>query len=157
MIVIWETLVKVWTNFGNLIDKFKVFKKIFKVFKKTVNKNLEKFNVNLKLFLLSILIAGWNVDCSQSFANFPGNGGGDVFLVPPWSRYWRWRYWGNTDYYCIYSYINTYKSVIYSLYYYCNIAPYQFHSLLILFVVWRAKIFGIVLKQSWDSVWIVLG
>ena len=41
------------------------------------------------------------------------------------------------------------------MYYYCNTVPYYFHILLILFVVWIAQIFGIVLKQSWDSVGIV--
>ena len=45
--------------------------------------------------------------------------------------------------------------MIHSLYYNCNTVPYHFHSLLILFVVWIAQIFGIVLKQSWDSVGIV--
>ena len=45
--------------------------------------------------------------------------------------------------------------MIYSLYYYCNKIAYHFHSLLILFVMWIAQIFGIVLKQSWDSVGIV--
>ena len=38
---------------------------------------------------------------------------------------------------------------------YCNTVPYYFHSLLSFFVVWIAQIFGIVLKQSWDSVGIV--
>ena len=51
---------------------------------------MEKFNDNLKIFLISILIAGWGVDCSPSFANFPGfREGGNVPPVPPWSRYWR--------------------------------------------------------------------
>ena len=45
---------------------------------------------------------------------------------------------------------------MYSLYYYCNTVPYYFYSLLILFVLWIAQIFEIVLKQSWDSVGIVL-
>ena len=47
--------------------------------------------------------------------------------------------------------------MIYSLYYYCNTVPYYFHNLIILFVVWIAQNFGIVLKQSWDRVGIVLG
>ena len=51
---------------------------------------MEKFNENLKIFLISILIAGWGVDCSPSFANFPGFRGGGTFprFPPPWSRYW---------------------------------------------------------------------
>ena len=36
----------------------------------------------MKIFLLSILIAGWDVDCSPFFENFPG-WGGDVPPVPP--------------------------------------------------------------------------
>ena len=40
--------VKVWTNFGNLIENFKSFSENF-------NKNLEKFNENLKFFLLLFL------------------------------------------------------------------------------------------------------
>ena len=40
-----KKFVKVWTNFGNLVENFKVFKKILKVFKKIlikVWKNLKK-------------------------------------------------------------------------------------------------------------------
>ena len=46
---------------------------------------MEKFNENLKVFLLSILIVGWGVDCSQSFENFPGfRGEGGTFpRFPP--------------------------------------------------------------------------
>ena len=43
---------------------------------------MEKFNENLKIFLISILIAGWGVDCSPCFANFLGLKG-DVPPVPP--------------------------------------------------------------------------
>ena len=39
---------------------------------------MERFN---EIFLISILIAGWGVDCPPSFANFPGFGGGGN--VPP--------------------------------------------------------------------------
>ena len=47
---------KAWTHFGNLLENFKVFKKILKVVLENFNKNLEKCNKNLKYFLLSILI-----------------------------------------------------------------------------------------------------
>ena len=50
--MIKEKFVKVWTNFGNLIQNFKSCKKIFKVVKKI----LIKIWKNLKFFLLSILI-----------------------------------------------------------------------------------------------------
>ena len=42
---------------------------------------MEKFNEKLKIFLISIIIAGWGVDCSPSFANFSGLG--DVPRFPP--------------------------------------------------------------------------
>ena len=45
---------------------------------------MENFYENLKIFLISILIAGWGVDCSISFANFPDWGG----RSPHWSRFW---------------------------------------------------------------------
>ena len=41
-----------------------------------------KFYENLNFLLVSILIAGWGVGCSSSFANFPGVGRGDVPPVP---------------------------------------------------------------------------
>ena len=44
MIVIWETLVKVWTNFGNLIEIFKSFKQNFEILKKILY--LRKFGKN---------------------------------------------------------------------------------------------------------------
>ena len=44
MIVIKEKFVKVWTNFGNLIENFKDFKK-----------NLEKFNKNLQFLDLKFI------------------------------------------------------------------------------------------------------
>ena len=46
MIVICENFVKVWTNFGNLIEILKVFKKNFESFKKILIKFFEKFNDN---------------------------------------------------------------------------------------------------------------
>ena len=36
--MIWEKFIEVWTNFGNLIEILKVFKKIMKVFKKILIK-----------------------------------------------------------------------------------------------------------------------
>ena len=56
---------KVWTNFQNFI-------KIFDSFKENFNKNLWKLDETLNFILLSILIAGWGVGCSSSFANFSG-------------------------------------------------------------------------------------
>ena len=47
---------------------------------------MEKFNENLNFLLLSILIAGWGVGCSSSFANFPGFGGGRS-PCSPWRRH----------------------------------------------------------------------
>ena len=62
MIVIREKCVKVWTNFGNLVENFRRFcKKILKGFRIIFNKNLEKFNENLKFFLQSILISALKI------------------------------------------------------------------------------------------------
>ena len=44
---------------------------------------MEKYYENLKIFLQSILIAGWGVNCSPSFANFPGLGGEVSPVSPP--------------------------------------------------------------------------
>ena len=44
---------------------------------------MEKFNENLKIFLISIIIAGWGVDCSPSFANFSGLGETFPRFPPP--------------------------------------------------------------------------
>ena len=37
---------------------------------------MEQFNENLKIFLISILIAGWGVDCSHPLQIFRVSGGG---------------------------------------------------------------------------------
>ena len=50
---------------------FKILK-VFVRFKENVNKNLEKLTENYNFLLLSILIAGWGLGCSPSFANFAG-------------------------------------------------------------------------------------
>ena len=55
-----------------------MFLRKFWKFLRKFNKNLERFN---EIFLISILIAGWGVNWSPSFANFPGFGGGGN--VPP--------------------------------------------------------------------------
>ena len=44
---------------------------------------MEKFNENLKIFLISIIIAGWSSDCSPSFANFSGLGETFPRFPPP--------------------------------------------------------------------------
>ena len=50
---------------------------------------MEKLNENYNFLLLSILIAGWGLGCSSSFANFPVfRGGGEASPFHPWSRYW---------------------------------------------------------------------
>ena len=59
-----------------------MFSNFFESFKENVNKNLEKLNENYNFLLLSILIAGWGLGCSSSFANLPGFGGGE-FPLPP--------------------------------------------------------------------------
>ena len=45
MIVIWVKFVKVWTNYGNLIENYK--KKNLRKFEKTFNENLKFLNLKL--------------------------------------------------------------------------------------------------------------
>ena len=81
-----ESLNKFWNCFKSL-----TVLKFFESFKENFNKNLEKLNENYNFLLLSILIAGWGLRCSLSFANFPGfQGGGraspliDTTVVGDW-------------------------------------------------------------------------
>ena len=55
-----------------LFKNLKVFKKNFESFKENVNKHFEKLNENYNFLLLFILIAGWDLGCSPSFAIVPG-------------------------------------------------------------------------------------
>ena len=67
-----------------LFKILKVLKQNFESFKETVNKNFEKLNKNYNFLLLSILIDGWGLGCSPSYANFPGFlGGGELPPSPP--------------------------------------------------------------------------
>ena len=69
----WKFYLKIWK-----------FLKFFQSFKENVNKNFEKLNENYNFLLLSILIAGWGLGCSLSFAIVPVfRGGGDLPLPPP--------------------------------------------------------------------------
>ena len=84
MSVLWEEFVKAWTNFQNFIEIL--------TFKTNINKILGKFDESLNFLLLSILIAGWGVSCSPSFANFPGFRGEGSFPLPPGNIYFLWVY-----------------------------------------------------------------
>ena len=53
--------------------------------KENVNKNLEKLNENYNFLLPYILIAGWALGCSSSFANFSGFGGEASPLSPDYA------------------------------------------------------------------------
>ena len=44
---------------------------------------ISKLNENYNFLLLSILIAGWGLSCSSSFANFPRFRGGGELPLPP--------------------------------------------------------------------------
>ena len=70
---LWKFKKKIW----------KFYLKFFEGFKENVNKNFEKLNDNYNFLLLSILIAGWNLGCSLSFAIIPGFGGKLPFFPPP--------------------------------------------------------------------------
>ena len=69
-------------KFKQILKILKVFKIVLS-FKENVNKNFEKLKENYNFLLLSILIAGWGLGCSSSFANFPEFGGGGSFPLSP--------------------------------------------------------------------------
>ena len=57
---------------------------MFKTFKENVNKHFEKLKENYNFLLLSTLIAGWDLNCSPSFAIVPGfRGKVSPFPSPP--------------------------------------------------------------------------
>ena len=66
------------------LNKFwKFYLNFWKVLRKCLYK-FGKINENYNFSLLSILIAGWVLGCSPSFANFPGfRGGGEASPFPP--------------------------------------------------------------------------
>ena len=67
-----------------IFKNLKGFKNVFESFKENVNKHFEKLNENYNFLLLSILIAGWGLGCSPSFAIGPGfRGRGEASPFPP--------------------------------------------------------------------------
>ena len=66
-----------------LFKNLTVLKCFFERFKENVNKHFEKLNENYNFLLLSILIAGWGLGCSLSFAIVPGFREGGSFSLPP--------------------------------------------------------------------------
>ena len=82
-----------WLCFQKNLWKFKqilkiLFKIFFESFKENVNKHFEKLNENYNFLLLSILIAGWGLGCSPSFASVPGFREGEASPFPPRLRHW---------------------------------------------------------------------
>ena len=79
-------------NFKKILKiLFKKFESFFESFKENVNKHFEKLNENYNFLLLYILIAGWGLGCSPSFALVPGlllfvfGGGGSFPFTPGYS------------------------------------------------------------------------
>ena len=69
----WKIRLQIWT-----------FLKIFETFKVNVNKHFENLNESYNFLLLSIIIAGWGLGCSPSFAIVPGfRGKASPFPSPP--------------------------------------------------------------------------
>ena len=83
----YKKYLKNFLSFMNFIKFYsKKFLEVFKnceIFKENFNKNLKKINENLHFLLVLILIAGWGLGCSLSFAIFPGFRGGGRFPCFP--------------------------------------------------------------------------
>ena len=69
----WKFYLKIWKFLLNYFESFK----------ENVNNHFEKLNENYNFLLLSILIAGWGLDSSPSFAIVPGFGGGEASPLSP--------------------------------------------------------------------------